>query len=198
MLPADDWQQCGLTDLPDLHSHSHTVCTGTIATPDFLQKWCRLAIKKIRTLSKVCSCFSKLVVARLMNCARINIVQGSFFHSIRYDCMTWGRPDGVYICRILKYFSFSKCFQGINRKKIEAGISRESGPRRCWTIMIAVWCRHNNSLAQWIEPRTRQRTDPWMNWIYQRRSRGPADTWWEENNHAPVETLLELHLALYS
>ena len=46
MLPADDWQQCGLTDLPDLHSHSHTVCTGTIATPDFLQKWCRLAIEK--------------------------------------------------------------------------------------------------------------------------------------------------------
>ena len=27
MLPADDWQQCGLTDLSDLQSQSHTVCT---------------------------------------------------------------------------------------------------------------------------------------------------------------------------
>ena len=27
MLLSDDWQQCGLTDLSDLQSQSHTVCT---------------------------------------------------------------------------------------------------------------------------------------------------------------------------
>ena len=30
MLPADDWQQCGLTDLSDLHSQSHTVCKSQL------------------------------------------------------------------------------------------------------------------------------------------------------------------------
>ena len=48
--------------------------------------------------------------------------------------------------------------------------------RRLWTIMIALGRHHNNSLAQLIDGRARQRSDPWMNWILvrQRNRRDPS------------------------
>ena len=198
MLPADDWQQCGLTDLSDLHTHSHTVCTVTIASQDFLQKWLRIAVKT-RTLSKFycwwsrhskpqCQLNLKISAVCFQDCSGRYSCQSKkhFFYllifRISYSRLRFARDVQLVWSAKFQSTKQNHCKIGykhwIEQKKLK---SESSGiwPRAAVDYndsSVAVWCRHNNSLAQWIEPRTRQRTDPWMNWIQQGRTRGSMDT----------------------